>query len=209
MKRIAVLLKITIAFGLIFNLSSCKKEGCTNPQATNYDSDAKKDDGSCKLPTKKSKDKPSTKAPANQSNAAAGKISTQLGKGTSNASRTTDNKAAKGNNDITYQLGAYGWVTDPDDPSDEIVVLVIADADEVIYYDVVFSDEDGYYEFDWTLTQDKDADAPYREMVIFTYNDEKDELCDITDDFNYGDFNDIVSGTEGYYEAEDIEACDW
>ena len=29
---------------------SCKKEGCTNPLATNYNSDAKKDDGSCIYP---------------------------------------------------------------------------------------------------------------------------------------------------------------
>jgi len=27
---------------------SCKKEGCTNESATNFDSEAKKDDGSCK-----------------------------------------------------------------------------------------------------------------------------------------------------------------
>lgn len=35
---------------LVFNcilLSSCKKEGCTNQFASNYDSEAKKDDGSC------------------------------------------------------------------------------------------------------------------------------------------------------------------
>ena len=31
-------------------LVSCKKEGCTNPTATNYDSSAEKDDGSCVLP---------------------------------------------------------------------------------------------------------------------------------------------------------------
>jgi hypothetical protein len=29
---------------------SCKKEGCTNPAATNYSAEAKKDDGSCILP---------------------------------------------------------------------------------------------------------------------------------------------------------------
>lgn len=30
-----------------FILASCKKEGCTDPLATNYDENAKKDDGSC------------------------------------------------------------------------------------------------------------------------------------------------------------------
>ena len=31
-------------------LGSCAKEGCTDPQATNYDADATKDDGSCNPP---------------------------------------------------------------------------------------------------------------------------------------------------------------
>jgi hypothetical protein len=31
-------------------MTSCKKKGCTNPDATNYDEKAKKDDGSCTLP---------------------------------------------------------------------------------------------------------------------------------------------------------------
>ncbi len=33
--------------GSIVTMSSCKKEGCTDPSATNYNEDAKKDDGSC------------------------------------------------------------------------------------------------------------------------------------------------------------------
>ena len=32
-------------------LSSCKKEGCTDSKANNYDEDAKKDDNSCTYPT--------------------------------------------------------------------------------------------------------------------------------------------------------------
>lgn len=32
-------------------LVACKKEGCTNPNAINYNAEAKKDDGSCQLPT--------------------------------------------------------------------------------------------------------------------------------------------------------------
>lgn len=36
---------------IISTLSSCKKEGCTDPEATNYSMDAKKDDGSCVYPS--------------------------------------------------------------------------------------------------------------------------------------------------------------
>jgi|GEM_PF-2326827 len=35
-------------FGLALALSSCKKEGCTDLNASNFDGKAKKDDGSCK-----------------------------------------------------------------------------------------------------------------------------------------------------------------
>ncbi len=35
---------------LTVSATSCKKKGCTDPNATNYDADAKKDDGSCTLP---------------------------------------------------------------------------------------------------------------------------------------------------------------
>lgn len=45
MKRILV----TIIVGS-FILASCKKEGCTDPTAENYDSNAKKDNGSCTYP---------------------------------------------------------------------------------------------------------------------------------------------------------------
>lgn len=49
-----------IGFGLMLlsatlvassTLSSCKKEGCTNEKATNYDEKAKKDDGTCEFDT--------------------------------------------------------------------------------------------------------------------------------------------------------------
>ncbi len=36
---------------LIIGVIACKKEGCTDPNATNYDPNAKKDDGSCIQPT--------------------------------------------------------------------------------------------------------------------------------------------------------------
>lgn len=38
-----------IALGALITLSSCNRKGCTDPQATNYDENAKKDDGSCIL----------------------------------------------------------------------------------------------------------------------------------------------------------------
>jgi hypothetical protein len=44
MKQIFKLLSITF---LLLMISSCKKEGCTDADATNYNIDAKKDDGSC------------------------------------------------------------------------------------------------------------------------------------------------------------------
>lgn len=38
---------ILLGSALLVASTSCKKEGCTNPDATNYDEKAKKDDGSC------------------------------------------------------------------------------------------------------------------------------------------------------------------
>lgn len=40
---------MVLAGALVTVLPSCKKEGCTNPDAENYNSEAKKDDGSCIL----------------------------------------------------------------------------------------------------------------------------------------------------------------
>ena len=42
MRKLLLLLLV-----LPFIISSCRKEGCTNPDATNYDEEASKDDGSC------------------------------------------------------------------------------------------------------------------------------------------------------------------
>lgn len=39
--------KALLFVGIVILSISCKKEGCTDSQAENYDSDAKKDDGSC------------------------------------------------------------------------------------------------------------------------------------------------------------------
>jgi len=41
------MLVASLALGLVVGTSSCKKEGCTDPTANNYDSDADDDDGSC------------------------------------------------------------------------------------------------------------------------------------------------------------------
>lgn len=38
---------MTLILAATLGLTACKKEGCTDPTALNYDSDAKKDDGSC------------------------------------------------------------------------------------------------------------------------------------------------------------------
>ncbi|MFH2095778.1 MAG: hypothetical protein ABIJ16_08740 [Bacteroidota bacterium] len=46
MKTIKTITLIAIAGTLVF-LSACKREGCTDPTALNYDEKAKKDDGSC------------------------------------------------------------------------------------------------------------------------------------------------------------------
>ncbi len=45
-----VTLSAIMALSLATITTSCKKKGCTNENATNYDSTAKKDDGSCVLP---------------------------------------------------------------------------------------------------------------------------------------------------------------
>lgn len=42
--------KLLVIAGLALLLSSCKKEGCTDENATNYDINAEVDDGSCILP---------------------------------------------------------------------------------------------------------------------------------------------------------------
>jgi hypothetical protein len=46
MKKHLVLMLIATMFTVV----SCKKEGCTDPLATNFDDEAKKDDGSCTYP---------------------------------------------------------------------------------------------------------------------------------------------------------------
>ena len=55
MKRTNSTVKTLIIAGLslsmVGGLTSCKKEGCTDSTATNYDEKAKKDDGSCEYPT--------------------------------------------------------------------------------------------------------------------------------------------------------------
>jgi len=42
-----VILFSIVCLGLSVFISSCAKKGCTNPLATNYDSGAKSDDGTC------------------------------------------------------------------------------------------------------------------------------------------------------------------
>ena len=42
-KKITTLYKFSVCFILIFSIGSCKKKGCMDPSASNYDSDAKKE----------------------------------------------------------------------------------------------------------------------------------------------------------------------
>lgn len=50
-KTIKILSLILVVSGIVLTNSGCKREGCTDPTATNYDSKAKKDDGSCTYTT--------------------------------------------------------------------------------------------------------------------------------------------------------------
>jgi hypothetical protein len=45
MKKMMILMTVTSVLGL--GIASCKKKGCTDPDALNYNAEAKKDDGSC------------------------------------------------------------------------------------------------------------------------------------------------------------------
>ncbi len=47
MKKIQSIILLSTLLGLTITFQACKKEGCTDPDATNYDSKAKEDDGSC------------------------------------------------------------------------------------------------------------------------------------------------------------------
>lgn len=49
MKKTVILTSLIIILGVSF-LQSCKRKGCTNPRATNYDPKAKEDDGTCIIP---------------------------------------------------------------------------------------------------------------------------------------------------------------
>jgi len=42
-----LIVRVLLIAAISFGLPACKKEGCTDEAATNYDADAKKDDGSC------------------------------------------------------------------------------------------------------------------------------------------------------------------
>ena len=44
---VKTMVMVALGLSLVSGMASCKKEGCTDSNATNYSSDAKKDDGSC------------------------------------------------------------------------------------------------------------------------------------------------------------------
>lgn len=45
--RVKTMMIAALGLSLVTGMSSCKKEGCTDASASNYNADAKKDDGSC------------------------------------------------------------------------------------------------------------------------------------------------------------------
>ena len=51
MKTKVILSTLLIATLSVTTFTSCKKKGCVDSNANNYDSEAKKDDGSCTYPT--------------------------------------------------------------------------------------------------------------------------------------------------------------
>lgn len=82
-----------LAGSLVFGMGACKKKGCTDSTATNYDSNAKKDDGSC---TYAAAPTPDTEAPKVAIDAPA--ANTTFVAGTDNISLAvtiTDNKGVK------------------------------------------------------------------------------------------------------------------
>lgn len=51
MKTTKILMAGILGISIALGTTSCKKKGCTDSKATNYDAKAKKDDGSCKFET--------------------------------------------------------------------------------------------------------------------------------------------------------------
>ena len=52
MKKLSIFIIIYLFTATtIITFTSCQKKGCTDPNANNYDTDAKKDDGTCTYPT--------------------------------------------------------------------------------------------------------------------------------------------------------------
>jgi hypothetical protein len=205
-----------LALILGVSVSSCKKEGCTNTAATNYDSTAKKDNGSCTLPEKPkpaaAAPKPDAKAPSKTKPTAGAldKFGKNKGKGTGNVSKNGDDRNSGSGNDVTYTISAWGFIIDDDgygSEAEDVVLVILDDNEDVVYIDAVESDFEGYYEFNWTLTQDEDLPPPSREIYVFTYDEILDEICYISTDFDYYDFDEL-SDTDYEYEVELLLECD-
>lgn len=50
MKKLNILTSVAVVAIIALGATSCKKKGCTDPNADNYSSEAKKDDGMCTYP---------------------------------------------------------------------------------------------------------------------------------------------------------------
>ena len=110
MKKTKLILAAMI-FGLIgaTTLTSCKKEGCTDPNANNYSVDADKDDGTCTYPT------------INLNATGDGDVTGGGGTATSTHNWTNSQSKAELNMDITAASGGSFQVIVKDADGNEVI----------------------------------------------------------------------------------------
>ena len=104
----SILILTLIIFGL-GTLQSCKKKGCTDPNANNFNSEAQKDDGSCTYPT------------INLSPAGDGDVTGNGGSATAMSTWSNGNVRAELNMDITSASGGIMTVVVNDADGNEVL----------------------------------------------------------------------------------------